>query len=618
MPIELSNIYQTLKTYYGYEEFLNGQLEIINSLLAGIDTLGVMPTGAGKSLCYQLPAILVEGCAIIVSPLIALMQDQVYTLKKKGIAADFINSSLKSDEIQDRLFRFARNQIKLLYIAPERLESEEFFRAAQKANVSFYAVDEAHCISEWGHDFRPSYLLIPKLIERIGRKPIIALTATATPEAIEDIAISLKMRKVNRFIKGFNRPNLSYICENSEINKAPRVAALCQDYPAASTIVYCGSRKRTEAIGKELNSLGVKAEIYHAGMSDNMRKQTQERFLNGSSRIIVATSAFGMGIDKADVRQVIHCDLPPSLEAYYQEAGRAGRDRNDSRCVILYNKSDKSLQEFFIDTNYPSIKILKSTFDAICEIFNLSPGQRAFHSLMIDETQIANHLKCSVSAVDSALRYFERKGIVSRPNSRYSASIKFTVSIERIEEYHEHTNSSRKKVIEALIRSTGNAAFREPTEIDLNSLKMKYQISDDEISSAILALTRGRMIEYAPLESSTGFSLLVERMPFERLPIDFASIETRRDFAVRKLKLMIAYAEAKTCKRNFILDYFKDDEYSGECGKCSSCKGYTIKKTRLSQKDKDIREIILYAVAELNGKFGKKNDFRISQGRKFA
>jgi ATP-dependent DNA helicase RecQ len=543
--------------------------------LKGKNVLTVMPTGGGKSLCYQLPALILDGTALIVSPLIALMQDQVDSLQRNSIPATFINSSLQFSEIQNRILDMQKGKYKLLYIAPERLESNQFLNLLKSIRLSFLAVDEAHCISEWGHDFRPSYLSIVKTLENIISLPVIALTATATPEVQEDIISVLKLIDTQRFIRGFDRPNLRYITEYSE-SKLQRLQELLLKNPNGSTIIYCGSRKRVEQFSYNLTKLGMKALPYHAGMRDDIRAVNQDKFLNGGSEVIVATNAFGMGIDKPDVRQVIHTDFTMTLEEYYQEAGRAGRDGLPSDCILIYNNEDSGLQDFFIRNTYPKFEDIKKIYDFLYDIHSISVDTVTDKIIYQSESQIANQTEKPLSVIISILNLFERQGILRRSQTKGLARIKFTTSQERIKEYFNNLNDERKEVLEAILRSVSANAFRELTDFDIFQLKIKYNINDKNYKKSINSFSLARILEYYPPNSAGGIELIAKRKPSDKIPIDFEAYNIRRNNAVNKLNRVREYAVTMECKRNYILNYFNETDIDGVCGKCSGCDSQSI------------------------------------------
>ncbi|HKR21046.1 MAG TPA: ATP-dependent DNA helicase RecQ, partial [Pyrinomonadaceae bacterium] len=367
MP-SLSDAVTTLRQHFGFDDFREGQREVVGSILEGKDAVVVMPTGSGKSLCYQLPAMILDGVTLVVSPLIALMKDQVDALQARGLPATFINSSISEPEQRARIESLRRGAHKLVYIAPERFRSSRFTSAIQSIPVSLFAVDEAHCISMWGHDFRPDYLRLKHVIRTLNRTQTIALTATATPYVRSDIIQQLGLTQPQTFVSGFDRPNLSIEVvhtekEKEKINRIRRLAKATD----GSGIVYASTRKAVEQVGRELKNAGLTVSTYHAGMSDGVRVKAQDDFMSGRTQMIVATNAFGMGIDKPDIRFVAHYQIPGSIEAYYQEIGRAGRDGLPSTCVLLFNYADKNTHDFFIEGSYPDISTVKNVYQALKE-----------------------------------------------------------------------------------------------------------------------------------------------------------------------------------------------------------------------------------------------------------
>lgn len=613
MAFSSARAHDFLLRHFGYSSFRNGQIEVIQSIADGTDTLVIMPTGGGKSLCYQIPALLCEGTALVVSPLIALMKDQVDALTRANIRAAFINSTLGFQEIRQRLHDARFGKYRLLYVAPERLESEDFLAALRLIRLSFIAIDEAHCVSEWGHDFRPSYLNVATANEALGRLPVIALTATATPEVQDDIARHLQMRSPNKFIRGFDRPNLNYTVERQR-NKIPPVLSILEESKGAN-IIYCASRKRVEDIAAALRSNRIAAEAYHGGMPDGLRKSVQERFIDGKSSTIVATNAFGMGVDKANVRHVIHCDMTLSLEAYYQEAGRAGRDGQESTCTLLYEPSDRHLQEFFINTTFPEHTTLEKIYTFLYD-FNATPlGLKAYAPVLIDDVQIANRTGVHVGVVSSALSLFERAEILRRGSTHGMATIHITTSRERVQEYYNNTQvPERRSALVALLRTVGSEALERPVQFDINDITRKHQITLDDLLSAIRAFEYARLVRYEPAGTSGGLQLLLERMPFARLPLQLDALAVRRERAQKKLDTVQRYAETPECKRNFLLHYFQEYDVEGDCGRCSSCRNAERIRITRSQRRTFLLHKILETAAELNGRFGRTVVAEVAKG----
>jgi len=592
---------EILSKYFGYHNFRNGQLEIINSILEGNDTFAVMPTGGGKSICYQIPALMLSGIAIIVSPLIALMKDQVDALIKKNIPATYLNSSLTRNEYNERLHLISQSVFKIIYIAPERLESNKFIRFLQELELSFIGIDEAHCISEWGHDFRPSYLNINNAIAKLKTIPIHAFTATATINVQHDIVKVLNMQKPALFIKGFNRPNLSYLTEVVD-DKNKRIINIIRENKSGSIIIYCGSRKRVESLHEFLRLEGIRNGYYHAGLPDNFRKMQQDDFINGKQNIIIATSAFGMGIDKADVRIVIHTDLTQTIEAYYQEAGRAGRDGNESKCYFLYSYGDRRLQEFFLNMSNPDIKTIEKVYNTMNELENIQLGELHYEPLKHTPLQIANRAGIKTTTCENILNIFEREGILQRTYASGLSSVKFISNRERIIEYYN--NLEDKEILEALLRFVSFEALNTEVELDINKFLIKYNIDKKKFDVSAKKMKFDDILHYNPPRQSKGILMLSERVKFSNLNVDWKKYKIRREHSFDKLNKVQQYIETQTCKRNFILNYFGDNSFDDKCGKCSSC---TSNKTTndSSAKNEYLFNIILESTYQLNGCFGR-------------
>jgi len=404
----LTDAVASLRQHFGFEDFREGQREVIGSILEGKDAVVVMPTGSGKSLCYQLPALILDGVTLVVSPLIALMKDQVDALRARGLPATFINSSIPESEQLARIDALRRRELKLVYIAPERFRSSRFNSTLQQIPISLFAVDEAHCISTWGHDFRPDYLRLRSVIRSLGTVQTLALTATATPYVRSDIIQQLGLNKPQTFVSGFDRPNLSIevVHTEREREKIARIRSLAREL-RGSGIIYASTRKAVEQVGSKLKALDLKVTEYHAGMTDAQRVRAQDEFMNGRTQMIVATNAFGMGIDKPDIRFVVHYQMPGSIEAYYQEIGRAGRDGLPSTCVLLFNYADKNTHDFFIEGSYPDISVVKQVYDALAET--------ELRRIELSTTEIARRTgERNEMAVQSALYVLERAGHIQR------------------------------------------------------------------------------------------------------------------------------------------------------------------------------------------------------------
>ena len=405
--------HQLLETHFGFREFLEGQEDVVNAIVEGHDALVIMPTGGGKSLCYQLPALALEGITVVISPLIALMKDQVDSLLEKKIPATFINSSLGQSEMNERIDAMVRGEYRLVYIAPERFKSERFVQALAPLSIALFAVDEAHCISQWGHDFRPDYIRLKWALKDLGQPQVMALTATATPEVREDIIEQLGLGKFGRqppsvFVSGFARHNLT-LGMTSAKGRAEKLARIVEFAHQLTGIVYCATRKNVEKVAAHLKGEKIPCVAYHAGLTDDQRTKAQTKFMNGDCGVAVATNAFGMGIDRADLRFVIHYDIPGSIEAYYQEAGRAGRDGEPSRCEVLYNYADVRTQEFFIEGANPSRAVIANLYQVLRRLGSRGPIEMSIAEI----AELVPATKNSM-AVGSALYLLERANFIQR------------------------------------------------------------------------------------------------------------------------------------------------------------------------------------------------------------
>lgn len=606
-----------LEQTFGHSSFRHGQEEIIQSIVEGRDTLAVMPTGGGKSLCYQLPALLCPGIALVVSPLIALMQDQVDSLQRVGVAAEFINSTLGAREIRRRLNSAQRGELKMLYLAPERLASRSFLAELHSLSLSFLAVDEAHCISEWGHDFRPSYHTLADVNDTLGRLPLIALTATATPEVRKDIAARLRMQEPRHFVRGFDRPNLRFNVEKVKV-KTPRVLDICVG-SGGSNIIYCGSRKRVDEMTRDLKAYKLTVASYHAGLSDTVRKKAQDEFSEGKVTTIVATNAFGMGVDKSNVRNVIHCDLPLTLEAYYQEAGRAGRDGKPSDCTILYDSADRNLPMFFLQCSHPERSEIEDVYGLLYDVADTGVGTRAASAVYLDEAQIGNRLGMHRAKVGTILALLERDNIIRRSGAQGQASLQFAVSRARLEEYHRHTpDPIRKAVLVALVRSIGAEALERPVEFDPGVVARKYNLRYDDVTAALHALEYARMIRYERSGARSGLTLLAERSRPAQIPIDWELVNQRRDHAFKKFFIVMRYVSAATCKRDYLLEYFGETAPEKRCGICTSCRARAAKPKKRSKRDEFLLHSVLSGARDLDGRFGRNMLASVLRGEKNA
>ena len=615
-----------LQQYFGYPTFRGGQQEIIDAVLTGGDTLVVMPTGGGKSLCYQIPSLINDGITIVVSPLIALMKDQVDALAARGIGATTINSTLNFKEAQQRLTDLRYGKYQMVYVAPERFESQRFLDMIAQVKVSLFAVDEAHCVSEWGHDFRPSYLRLNEAIEAVGRPPVVALTATATPYVQEDIIKQLELQKLKRFVTGFDRPNLSWsVIEPKDKGSALR-EMLAQDLEQEGvSIVYCGTRKRVQEIGTSLHAEGMPVTIYHAGLLDEDRRKAQEAFIAGRARVIVATNAFGMGIDKADVRGVYHVDMPGSIEGYYQEGGRAGRDGKPSRCVLLWSYRDRGLQEFFIRNSFPEREAIESIYNALWDSVQAGVGSSFGGVIVPNEQRIIARARVHPASIFGALSILEKSEIIEQVRSDQLAMVRFTATGNEIKRFHTVTRDRvRKQTLLGLLRTIGGGALSRETMFYPRAVAEAAELTVEELEKGLKGLTMARLLVYTPPAARGGVKFLQERLPSNKIPIDEGRIEKERSRAVRRLEAMERYAKTYACRRDFIIEYFGGEPEEEKCGRCDNCKSGRSKGSapivgaargdssrtvatvgELPEDEAKIMRNVLAAVAELGERFGK-------------
>ncbi len=591
------------------KEFRPGQLEIITSVMNGFDTLAVMPTGGGKSVCYQLPAFLSDGLTIVVTPLISLMKDQVAQVNRNGVVATQLDSTLELDEIRSRLQLVISRKIKLLYVAPERLESSRFVDAISRVRVSILAVDEAHCISQWGHDFRPHYTRISDFSTAVGNPTLLALTATATPDVQDDIVAQLKMRSPRVYVSGFARENLSFSVV-MESSKTHSLLSYINSHKG-SGIIYAATRKSVDEIHGLLNSKGINALRYHAGLTETERTNSQTAFLK-NEKVMVATNSFGMGINKPDVRYVIHYEVPGTLEAYYQEAGRAGRDGKAADCVLLFNKRDLMVQEYFIKTLYPVKDSFIRIYSAIFDSLSMSVGFRAEEYQTVSLQGISELTKLDVRTIDSVLRIMSQNGMITLvPSVSGRASLRSVVDVQTYRRALEKTSShDTKGVLDALLRLYGTSIFGGAQPVTVEEIAHKSGLSASSVNRTLSILQKSGVLEYKPPAEGVSFKMLTGRYEAERLPVDFRQIELLAERAHQRVQAVVDFAKTTTCRTSFILTYFGAEEIEGGCGNCDNC---TVESTYLREGLKaadipDVHEInraILSLVEATGGRYGR-------------
>lgn len=561
----------TLKAAFGYPEFRAGQEVAVESVLRGHDTLVILPTGGGKSLCYQVPALLLPGLTVVVSPLISLMKDQVDALEARGIAAAFINSTLTNGQVSGRISRAVRGEIKMLYMAPERFDAGSTAEQLARGGVSLLAIDEAHCISQWGHDFRPSYLRMRSVREALGDPPTIALTATATPTVRRDIARQLALRDPKVVITGFDRTNLSYsvLPARNDAAKDELLVQVLSNRPGL-TVVYAATRRSVERIAGMLQREGISAAAYHAGLDDFQRHDVQEAFMTERVRVIVATNAFGMGIDKANVRAVVHHSMPGTLEAYYQEAGRAGRDGDPSEAILLHAFQDRFTHEYFIKGSYPERELVTRVYAAL--------QRRADEGATIGDSpeELAGFVSGKVNArdVESALRVLEQAGaIVKAQESASLVRVRLLATSERIKrELSNDGDAIALGVLRALWRAAGKR-LHEGAIVDVAALPSGLG-APAEIQDTLESLEGRQFITAQRLGG--GVTLTSPERDLASFKVDWASLDRRRDAEMEKLEAVQRYAYTKSCRRAFVLKYFGDPAAGSHCSGCDNCQGTTV------------------------------------------
>ncbi|MBE0644961.1 MAG: RecQ family ATP-dependent DNA helicase [Bacteroidetes bacterium] len=598
---------QALQQHFGYPAFRPGQDSIIQAVLERRNVLAVMPTGGGKSICYQIPAVLFDGLTIVVSPLISLMQDQVASLERARIRATLINSSLEYSEVMARLDRARNGWYKLMYVAPERFESRTFVERMKGIRIAMFAVDEAHCISEWGHDFRPSYTRLREAIAALGSPQTVALTATATPDVRHDIQQQLELRDPKVIVRGFNRENLTFRVMLGA-NKRDEVLRIAEGDDCG--IVYAGTRNTVEELAIMLRSHGMPAEAYHAGLQKDERKDVQQRFMESRTRVIVATTAFGMGIDKSDVRFVVHHDMPSTLEQYYQEAGRAGRDGAESVCTLLYHPKDRGLPEFFIRNTYPDRMLIQKVYAQLHHFAGNQLGQMFEGLVALTASSLASMIgNVSETAVRGALDVLERDGYIRRINESYNGStIRFLLSPDRMRMWLiESAMPDVQPAATALLRTVGATAFYDPVLFSLDEMASKSGYKLDDLMPALRRLHEDEIIDFTPGRKGTGIALLGQRVPAQDLAIDYAAIEKRMRHQLEKLRAVEHYITGSACRRNMILEYFDEDTISGVCGKCDTCTSTVIDLGNETSEDHFDRyhALVLHCAAETGGRFGR-------------
>ena len=580
----MNNYEEILKQYWGYDSFRSLQKEIITSIGEGKDTLGLMPTGGGKSITFQVPALAKEGVCLVITPLIALMKDQVNNLRKRGIKALAVYSGMTRQEILTALENCIYGNYKFLYISPERLDTEIFQTKVRSMKVSMITVDESHCISQWGYDFRPAYLKIAEIRKLLPGIPVLALTATATPEVVEDIQQKLDFHNGNVFRMSFERKNLAYVVRTTD-NKTSEMLHILRRV-AGSAIIYVRNRRRTREITELLNQEGITADFYHAGLENAVKDLRQKRWQCGETRVMVATNAFGMGIDKPDVRLVLHLDLPDSPEAYFQEAGRAGRDGRKAYAVILYAQSDKATLHKRIADTFPEKAYILDVYEHVQYYYQMAMGDGFQCVREFNLEEFCRKFKYFPVPVDSALKILTQAGYLEYTDEQDNASrILFTIRRDDLYKLHE-MGSEAETLIQAILRSyTG--IFTDYAFISEASLALRTGLTREQIYRILVTLTKRRIVDYIPHKKTPYIIYTRERQELRYMHIPPSVYEERKERYETRIKAMEEYVTTdNVCRSRMLLRYF-GEKNDHNCGQCDVCLSHRTSPEEVKEKDFD-------------------------------
>lgn len=585
----MADYLKILKQYWGYDHFRGIQEDIIRSVGEGKDTLGLMPTGGGKSITFQVPALAQEGLCLVITPLIALMKDQVRNLRERSIKATAVYSGMTREEILIALENCIFGNYKFLYISPERLGTEIFQIKLRSMHVSLITVDESHCISQWGYDFRPAYLKIADIRQLLPGVPVIALTATATPEVVKDIQERLQFRQENVFRMSFERKNLAYIVRHTEDKEGEMLHILQR--VNGSSIVYTRNRKKTKEIAQLLNRNHITATFYHAGLSDETKDLRQKAWLKGEYRVMVATNAFGMGIDKPDVRLVIHADVPDSPEAYFQEAGRAGRDGMKAYAVLLFCPRDKITLKQRISDTFPEKDYIRKVYEDINFYYQMAMGDGLGCTFAFNLDEFCHNFKHFPVQTDSALKILTRAGYLEYTDEQDNASrIMFTLTKEELYRIHEQ-NADTEKLIRILLR-TYTGLFTDYAYINEELLAKRSGLSRPQIYETLLFLTRQHILHYIPGKKTPYIIYTRERQETDRIYLSKEVYEERKESYRRRIEAMIEYAESENkCRSRMLLHYF-GEKNEHNCGQCDVCLQHHHSGLKQSQFDEISHQIL--------------------------
>jgi ATP-dependent DNA helicase RecQ len=579
-----------LKEIWGYDDFRGIQQEIIESIGNGQDTLGLMPTGGGKSITFQVPAMAQPGCCLVVTPLIALMKDQVEHLRNRGIKATAIYTGLTRREVIIALENCIFGDYKFLYVSPERLGTELFKTKLRHIPIRFITVDEAHCISQWGYDFRPSYLKIAEIRKILPQAPILALTATATPEVVQDIQDKLAFRQENVFKMSFHRKNLAYVVRNTEDKLGEMVHIL--DKTQGSAIVYLRSREETVNIAEVLISQGISAVSYHAGLTNATKDERAQQWQNGDVRVMVATNAFGMGIDKPDVRVVIHLHTPDSPEAYFQEAGRAGRDGEKAYAVLIFNKRDRTTLLKRVPASYPDKQYIREVYEHLAYYYQLAVGDGCNVTYVFNMRDFCTRFHYFPIQVGSALKILTQAGYIDYTEEEETSS-RIMFLMKRNELYQQDFDEECEKVLRALLRLYGGM-FAEYIVIEEERIAKVCDMDATGVYQALLRLTRARVLHYIPRRRCPYVTYLVRRVEMEHIVIPKQVYEDRKEQYTHRIDGMLKYAESEgVCRSRLLLEYFGEHSEK-DCGICDVC----VEKRKRNSTQEDLRDMVMTFLAD--------------------
>lgn len=576
----MSSIHSILKEYWGYDQFRPLQEEIIRSVLEKKDSLALLPTGGGKSICFQVPAMAMEGICIVVSPLIALMQDQVENLKKRGIKAIAISSAMGKREMDLAFDSCVYGNIKFLYLSPERLQTELARVRIAKMKVNLIAVDEAHCISQWGYDFRPPYKQIADIREIHPDVPVLALTATATEKVIEDIQEKLLFKSKNVFRTSFARNNLAYIVRETD-DKNTAAFRLSQQING-SGIIYVRNRRKTQETALFLNKFKTSSTFYHAGLPAQERHLRQQQWLKNEARIMVATNAFGMGIDKPDVRFVIHFDLPDSPEAYFQEAGRAGRDGQPAGALLYWNQRDLDELERQFEASFPSLEEIRRVYQALANMYEIPVGAGQGMTVVLDQQKLCTTYKLEQVTVFNSLKFLEREGYIAVSDAVYTPSrLKIIVNNETLYRF-EVANPAYESLIKAILRMYAGL-FDEYTRIREKDIAYRTNKSEAEVQSMLRDMEKKDLLNYLPQNEKPHLTFLLPRADAKTLYIAPENLSERKRLARERIDAMIRFVKDDTrCRQSVLLAYF-GEKNAADCGKCDVCKKKNQSKKKIDR-----------------------------------